>query len=303
MKMILGGDSITVFANGKPYTVNRTAKIFNAALAAVKADNVEAFLEIVNTKETVAQKSNGKVRVQDGNLMYGDRVITGLISARVFDMMELGLSIDPMMAFIDNLMKNPSKRAVDELFGFIEACDLPITEDGHFLAYKRVREDYLDVYSGTKDNSVGNVVEMERNLVDEDKSRTCSAGLHFCSYEYLSHFSGERIVVVKINPADVVAIPIDYNNSKGRTCRYEVVEEMEVEGRLPKQRLDTKYVAEKQKQVDTSKPSNGVKMTQELADDLRLDYEHYGYSVDQLCSNYNLSRRQVMRIINYEAWV
>lgn len=303
MKMILGGDSITVFANGKPYTVNRTAKIFNAALEAVKNDNVELFLQVVNTKDTVVQKSGGKVRIENGNLMFGDRVVTGLISARVFDMMELGLSIDPMMAFIDNLMKNPSKRAVDELFGFIEACDLPITEDGHFLAYKRVREDYKDVHSGTMDNSVGQIVEMERNLVDEDKSRTCSAGLHFCSYEYLSHFSGERIVVVKINPADVVAIPIDYNNSKGRTCRYEVVEEMEVEGRLPKQRLDTKYVVEKQKQVEAQKPSNGVKMNMELAKDLRFDYNEFGYTVEELMKQYNLSRRQVMRIINYEAWV
>ena len=303
MRFILGGDSVTVFANGKPYTVNRTAKIFNAALEAVKNDDVELFLQVVNTKDTVVQKSGGKVRIENGNLMFGDRVVTGLISARVFDMMELGLSIDPMMAFIENLMKNPSKRAVDELFGFIEACDLPITEDGHFLAYKRVREDYLDVHSGTMDNSVGNIVEMERNLVDEDKSRTCSAGLHFCSYEYLKHFSGERIVVVKINPADVVAIPIDYNNSKGRTCRYEVVEEMEVEDRLPKQRLDTKYVAEKQKQVEAQKSSSGVKMTKELADDLRFDYHEVEYTVEELMKEYCISRRQVMRILNNEAWV
>lgn len=303
MKMILGGDSITVFANGKPYTVNRTAKIFNAALEAVKNDNVELFLQVVNTKATVVQKSGGKVRIENGNLMFGDRVVTGLISARVFDMMELGLSIDPMLAFIENLMQNPSKRAVDELFGFIDACDLPITEDGHFLAYKRVRSDYKDVHSGTMDNSVGKVVEMPRNLVDEDKARTCSAGLHFCSYEYLSHFSGERIVVVKINPADVVAIPIDYNNSKGRTCRYEVVEEMEVEGNLPKQRLDTKYVAEKQKQTEQSKPSNGVKMTKDRADELRNDYQNYCFTVEELMEEYDLSRRQVMRIINNEAWV
>lgn len=300
MRFLLGGDSITVFANGKPYTVNRTAKIFNAALDAVKNDNEALFLQVVNTKDTVVQKSGGKVRIENGNLMFGDRVVTGLISARVFDMMELGLSIDPMMAFIDNLMKNPSKRAVDELFGFIEACDLPITEDGHFLAYKRVREDYKDVHSGTMDNSVGQVVEMERNLVDEDKSRTCSAGLHFCSYEYLKHFSGERIVVVKINPADVVAIPIDYNNSKGRTCRYEVVEEMEVADRLPIQRLDTKYVAEKQKKVPKS--SNRIKMTQDIADDLRAEY-HGGNSVEDLMGDYDLSRRQVLRILNNEAWV
>jgi hypothetical protein len=32
-------------------------------------------------------------------------------------------------------------------------------------------------------------------------------------------------MVVKINPADVVAIPADYNNAKARACKYEVVAE------------------------------------------------------------------------------
>lgn len=296
MKYILGSDSITVFAKGVPFTVNRSAKIFNAALAAVKADDEASFFDIVNTKETVVAKSNGKVRLQDGNLYYGDRQVTGLISSRIFEMLELDLSIEPMIKFIDNLMQNPSKRAVDELFGFIDACDLPITEDGCFLAYKRIREDYKDVHSGTMDNSVGAVVQMERNLVDEDKSRTCSAGLHFCSYDYLKSFSGERIVVLKINPADVVAIPVDYNNSKGRTCKYEVVEEMQLEGSMPVVRLDTKYVAEKQEQ------KNSVKMNNRLAEKLRDDHAD-GFLVKDLADKYEISIRQVKRIVNYEAWI
>ena len=296
MKYLLGGDSLTAFVKGKPYNVNRTAKIFNAALEAVKNDDEEKFLEVFNTKEEIVRKSNGKVQLKDGQLFYGDRQVTGLIASRIFEMLELGLTIDPMIKFIENLMLNPSKRAVDELFGFIDACDLPITEDGHFLAYKRIRSDYKDVHSGTMDNSVGKILEMPRNLVDEDKSRTCSAGLHFCSYEYLKHFSGERIVVVKINPADVVAIPEDYNNSKGRTCRYEIVEEMQVQDNLPVERLNTAYVA--------SKNTNGVKMTQELADELRSDASGWCPLTDaELCEKYNLSRRQVRRILDNEAWV
>jgi hypothetical protein len=106
---------------------------------------------------------------------------------------------------------------------------LPITPDGHFLAYKKVKVDYKDCYSGTMDNSVGQVVEMERNRVDDDKDRTCSTGLHFCSREYLNHFGGERVVIVKINPRDVVSIPADYNNTKGRACRYEVIDEIDKE--------------------------------------------------------------------------
>jgi hypothetical protein len=96
------------------------------------------------------------------------------------------------------------------------------------LAYKKVSEDYKDVYSGTFDNSVGKVCEMERNQVDDDKDRTCSVGLHFCSQEYLNHFGGERTMILKINPRDVVSIPSDYHNSKGRCSRYEVIGELGV---------------------------------------------------------------------------
>jgi hypothetical protein len=125
-------------------------------------------------------------------------------------------------------MENPSKRAVDELYDFLEAGELPITEDGHFLAFKNVRETYMDIHSGTFRNMVGDICEMKRNQVDEDKDRTCSYGLHFCSIAYLPNFldsNGGKTMIVKINPKDVVAIPSDYNNTKGRTCRYEVVGE------------------------------------------------------------------------------
>ena len=140
--------------------------------------------------------------------------------------------IEPLVLFVENLMENPSRRAVQELYGFLEKNSLPITPDGHFLAYKKVRDDYKDIHSGTMDNSVGQIVEMERNAVDDDKDRTCSTGLHFCSQDYLPHFGtgpGNRVVILKINPRDVVSIPSDYNDSKGRACRYEVIDELEVD--------------------------------------------------------------------------
>jgi hypothetical protein len=115
----------------------------------------------------------------------------------------------------------------------LEASELPITEDGCFLAYKRIAGDFKDIYTHTIDNSPGQVVEMRRNAVDEDKNRTCSEGLHFCSREYLPHYgagSGDnKVVMIKINPRDVVAIPSDYNNAKGRCCKYTVAKELQLD--------------------------------------------------------------------------
>ena len=68
---------------------------------------------------------------------------------------------------------------------------------------------------------------MPRNKVDDNRDRTCSYGLHFCSMSYLPAYYGGRgrVLLVKIDPADVVSIPSDYDNAKGRAMRYQVVGE------------------------------------------------------------------------------
>ena len=54
------------------------------------------------------------------------------------------------------------------------------------------------------------------------------------SYSYLGSFNAganARVIIVKINPTDVTSIPTDYNNTKGRCCRFEVIGEVEDETR------------------------------------------------------------------------
>lgn len=178
----------------------------------------------------VNKRGVGTVKLTAGVVYYNDQPIHSTLTDRIVAMANEGFDIEPMCMFLANLKANPSFRAVNELYGFLEKGNLPITEDGYFLAYKRVRGDYTDIHTGKFDNSIGTVVEMVRNEVNEDPNQTCSAGLHFCSRDYLPNFgtgAGSRTVILKINPADVVAIPTDYNNTKGRTCRYEVIGELE----------------------------------------------------------------------------
>lgn len=139
------------------------------------------------------------------------------------------LSYMSFARFLKNLFRNPSYRSVQQLYGFLEANDLPITPNGKFFAYKKVAHDYLDIHSHTFDNSIGKTVEMNRNEVDDNPDRTCSAGLHVCSESYLPHYGSsdlDHVMVCEVDPADVVSIPTDYNNAKMRTCKYVVVDEM-----------------------------------------------------------------------------
>ena len=151
------------------------------------------------------------------------------LSNKIIKMHSQGFDCQAMVNFISNLYDNPSQVAISELYLFIESCDLPITEDGHFIAYKIVNDDYTDCHTGKINNRVGETPIMPRGLVDDNRNNTCSRGLHFCSKSYLRSFGGadRRCMIVKINPADVVSIPSDYNNAKGRTWTYEVVGEIE----------------------------------------------------------------------------
>ena len=226
---IIQGSQVTVVIGSKPHVVSKSHPMYQRVVDAIKANDWETVDSIIDPKKVVIEYGNGNIAVEGDQLFWKGEEFHSSLSVRMIRMLQDGFDIKPMVAFMENLMLNPSKRAVTELYGFLEKNNLPITPDGSFLAYKRIRQDYKDVYTGTMDNSVGKVVEMERNRVDDDQNRTCSTGLHFCSRDYLNHFGGERIVIVKINPRDVVAVPADYNDSKGRACRYEVIDEIDKE--------------------------------------------------------------------------
>ena len=144
-----------------------------------------------------------------------------------------GFNIDPMLNFLDNMNDNPSDQAIVELFDFMQNKHLPITDDGHFLAYKAVSPDFKDIYTGGIDNSVGSEVSIDRSKVDSNRSKHCSAGLHVGAIDYVKSYGGidldedndggNQIVICKVNPADVVSVPSDSRFQKLRCCKYEVV--------------------------------------------------------------------------------
>lgn len=230
---IVQGSNITVVIGSKPHTIAKSHITYNKVVEAIKSNDWQKVQDLIEPKQVVLNYGRGNVSVQGDTLYWKGKPMNNGLATRMIAMLQDEFPIEPLVNFMENLMTNPSKRAVDELYGFLEKNSLPITPDGHFLAYKKVRNDYLDIHSGTMDNSVGKIVEMERNEVDDNKDRTCSSGLHFCSQDYLPHFGNgydNRVVILKINPRDVVSIPSDYNNAKGRACRYEVVGEIGNDG-------------------------------------------------------------------------
>lgn len=225
-------NGLTIYLDGKPVTVSATSPQYKLVLEGLEAGDEQAVRDAIEVKKAVVAKSFGKIALENGRLVFDGRPLAGALVDRILNVIAEAGDAGPLLLLLENLMDNPSKRAVDEFYDFVSACDLPITSDGFILAYKKVRDDYMDHYTGTMRNKIGDVLTVPRNSVDEDKDRTCSYGLHFCSKSYLPHYGGgagrSRIMVVKINPADIVAIPSDYANAKGRCCKYVVVDEVRI---------------------------------------------------------------------------
>lgn len=223
---LLQGKNIILVIDGKSHTVTKDTHMNYAKIVeALKVNDWDSLRELIEPKKAIINFGKGYVTINGDDVMWKGQPFHNALSRRMIEMYQDGFPIDPMIRFMERLMANPSKRSVDQVYGFLEKNNLPITEDGYFLAYKKVREDYKDIHSGTISNHIGAVVEMERNLVDDNPDSTCSTGLHFCSESYLDHFgnSGQPVMILKIDPADVVSIPSDYNGAKGRCSKYEVI--------------------------------------------------------------------------------
>ena len=225
--------NLTLVLNNRTYQVLPDHINYKMILEALPTATADELLDIVDVEKAVATFSDGLVEIKNGQVTYEGEVVHGSISKRILEFMSKGLPFQPLVNFLNNLMENPSMQSQKELYDFLEHEHLPITEDGHFLAYKAVRSDYKDKYRGVFDNSVGKICKMQRAKVDDDRARGCSDGLHAGALNYVAGYgsveSGDRIVIVKINPRDVVSVPSDCNCEKLRTCQYEVVGEYQGE--------------------------------------------------------------------------
>ena len=222
---------LTIVADGVQHTVLASNPMFASAVSAFQSKDWDALMLVIDPtrKFNNLYAKYEQIEVKDGSVFVSGDVVRSIVADRIINFLADGIDCLPIFKFITRLHLNPSKRAVDELYTFLEHKHLPVTETGTFLAYKAVRQDFTDKHTGKFDNSVGNLLEMPRNKVDDDKNVGCSYGFHAGTLKYASEFASgnDKLVLVEIDPADVVSIPTDCQYQKLRTARYKVVAEYE----------------------------------------------------------------------------
>ena len=235
MKYVIANDgTVTAVVAGHTYTFNSDHPSYDKLVQNLKLGNVEYFEAAYDIITRVNEFCEGYVSADGGNMTWDGIPMPELFTERILDMIDQGFPFEPMLNFLDNLSQNPSDQAVVELFDFMQNRHLPITSDGHFLAYKAVDRNFKDLWSGSLDNSVGQTVEVPRGSVNSNRDKGCASGLHVGAIDYASGYGGidinnksdddggNNLVICKVNPMDVVSVPSDSKFQKLRCCKYEV---------------------------------------------------------------------------------
>jgi hypothetical protein len=221
MDYIILPNAVLISQSGeKPITVAQGDHRYNAVLSALKEGRHDDIPTILDINKAFTEVDG--IDLVDGCLYVLGKKAPSIVTQRVLNFKEKGLPYDPLLKFSKKLMENPSYNSREMLYAFLEHNGHPITVDGNFIAYKKVRSDFTDCHTGKMDNSINKVVSMPREEVDDNPNNTCSSGLHVAAYNYANNFSQGHLLEVEVNPKDVVSVPVDYDGEKMRVCAYKV---------------------------------------------------------------------------------
>lgn len=229
--LIVTDETITVVVQSTPYVIAVGQPRWGPLLEAITAEDWEAVIRITTEVDQLRASTlvqDGDLEVKDGRILWRGNQLSGYLIDHILRTIRDGEDAQPLLNFLKRLQRNPSHRVVQGLFRWLEKGDMKITPDGLIIAYKKVRADFTDAWSGTMDNSIGARPFKERNAIDDEPTKTCAdSGLHFCSKGYLPNFqsygSNDHIMVIHVDPEHVVSFPPN-EEFKGRACTYEVVD-------------------------------------------------------------------------------
>lgn len=122
------------------------------------------------------------------------------------------------------------KHTTQEAMKFLKGMDLPFANDGSIIAYKSLSMTseegiFIDNHSKTLKQGLGTFVQMDVELVDDNRRVLCSNGLHVARRGYLSGYGigrGHVVCLIKIAPEDVISVPMN-EESKMRVRAYHIV--------------------------------------------------------------------------------
>jgi len=250
-----GQQFLTVYVGAQTRVADSSHPSWKDILAKVKKDDpkvidlFDAALAIANRFERLTDR----VTVNQGKLYFDGDVMDSSLSQQILRFLKEGQDDwQPLVKFLTNVMENVEKHTRDQLFNWLRAESFTITDEGMILGYKSVwktrgeKDTFNSDHRGTAlvngvqfnyqqiKQRVGDLVEMPRSAVRHDPNAACSVGLHVGTQGYANGFSGDTMLLVEVNPRDVVSVPNDSNGEKMRVCRYRIIKKIDKQRKIDK---------------------------------------------------------------------
>ena len=278
-----------VLENGQQRTIlkDENEELFNKVIDLIKASEWDKIPDLLDTKTAIFNFSDGQFQVVNGVVEIQGKPVPNSLSKKIIDFVNEGLPYQPLLNFWNKLSKNPSMRNVQGLFDFLEINNYPITEDGDFIAYKKINEDWTDCYSGKILNHVGTTVSMPRNEVNDNPDLTCQSGFHCANWEFSWGFRSGRMIMVSVNPEHVVSMPTAYEFTKMRICQYYIINQVfkEEKGNFYKSEIIDNFEDDNDEDADLDLCSCEEYNCEDY-DGHHLDCNCTSHPEDCLCSNF-----------------
>jgi len=234
------GTITVVDDNFVTHTTTQSNPNWGKILEELRRDNGDEVVRLMSISDSVMDyfSASGKIAIKGGTIWYGNQVLHGLDVERTLDMMRINVPVGPMVSFLEAKMRNPSQRAVNELYKFLDHRQMPITPNGTILGYKGVQADFYSRMGNPKTvvlqgktneagqilNEIGATIEVARNSVCDDYKEGCAEGLHIGSREYAESWAGPegKVLLVEFSPEDAVSVPECSQFQKLRACKYTI---------------------------------------------------------------------------------
>lgn len=236
---LLTRETLTVVFDGNTNKMVRKGQAnWEEALAAYTAQDESRLRTAMDAKAVMQNYSNGDLTIDGTGVLYHGKPLHGVDVDRILAFQRDGLPYQPIANYINRCRKNTSQRAIQELYPWLEHRQITLTPDGKFIGYKGVKDNFYSVMGNTETivlqgqvdaeghilNEIGKVIEVNRSCVSDDFRNGCGPGLHVGALAYAVGW-GQRVILVEVDPADVVSIPTDCSCQKLRCCKYRVVGE------------------------------------------------------------------------------
>jgi hypothetical protein len=223
--VLTNSGNIAGFLNTKPFYITPDSINYDEIIRDIRSGRSDELENKIITCQKLTSLCGDEIKFNDSFATFEGIPLPSLLKNRVLEVVTMGYDIEPVLNFLYRLMENPNDHSIVELMDFLRNKQLPITENGYFLGFKGVANDYFDKHSHTIDNSVGQKPRVSFKEVDHNRDQQCSYGLHVGDITYASGW-GPRLMLVKVDPADVVTVPTDHNFRKLRCVGYEVLAEV-----------------------------------------------------------------------------